>query len=35
MYLRKMGGKVWTGCIWLRLGPLEAVMNTVMDLHVP
>jgi hypothetical protein len=30
--IEKYGGKLWTGCIWLRIG---TVMNTVMKLLVP
>jgi hypothetical protein len=26
---------VWAGCIWLRIGPVGAVMNTVMNFRVP
>jgi hypothetical protein len=30
--LEKYDGKVWTGCIWLRIGVL---VNTVKNLRVP
>jgi hypothetical protein len=29
--LRKLGGKVWTGCIWLRIGSGSALVNTILQ----
>jgi len=33
--LEKLGWKVWTGFIWLRIGTSGGRVNTVMNLQVP
>jgi hypothetical protein len=33
--LVKYSGKVWIGFIWLRIGPVVAVVDMVMNLRVP
>jgi hypothetical protein len=36
MDLNKLGGKVLTGCIWLRIrNQWQALGNTVVDIRVP
>jgi hypothetical protein len=33
--LGKQGAKVWTGCIWIRIGTRRALVNMLMNLRIP
>jgi hypothetical protein len=32
--LKKQGGKVWIGCIWLRIGTSGGLVHTVISLWI-